>query len=177
MIRRSLPKIMRSYGCQLGVFDYLSELEVLQLQLIDRDTYGRTIARCQYTFHLPEIIAFTFPTGFKLTKCIMLLNGVGGEPQKLDHQSLDFNSTKTVVVKKELFAFKGGSPVSVYKIANFTYNDHLVIPFSTLPRNEKLDNFDVTYWAASGSIVLTGGKGSERKSAETFMMDVQTGMW
>ena len=36
----------------------------------------------------------------------MLLNGLDEEPQKLYQDSLDFKWTKTVVVKKELYAFK-----------------------------------------------------------------------
>ena len=32
MIMRSLPKIMRSYGCQDNILDFLSELEALRLQ-------------------------------------------------------------------------------------------------------------------------------------------------
>ena len=79
MSKRQLQKIMKSYGCQLGVFDYLTNLEVLQLQLIDRDSYERTIARCLYTFPMPKLLAFTFPHGKALTKCIILLNGVTGE--------------------------------------------------------------------------------------------------
>ena len=60
--RRPLPKIMRSYGCQDNILDFLSELQVLQLQLIDTDSYGRTIARCQFTFPIRnEMFAFTFP--------------------------------------------------------------------------------------------------------------------
>ena len=32
IIRRPLPKIMWSYGCQNNILDFLSELEVLRLQ-------------------------------------------------------------------------------------------------------------------------------------------------
>ena len=81
MIMRPLPKIWLSYGCQLEILHFLPDLEVLQLQLIDQDTYGRTIVRCQYTFRLPKMIAFTCREGNKFTKCIMLLSDrVGGEP-------------------------------------------------------------------------------------------------
>ena len=76
MIRRPLRKIMRSYGCQLGVVTYLTELEVLQLQRIDRDSYGRTIARCQYTFPIPKkMTVFTYPYDSIYSKCIILLDG------------------------------------------------------------------------------------------------------
>ena len=91
---------------------------MLQLQLIDRDSYGRTIARCQFAFHLPEMIAFTYPNG-KLANCILLVGEKGREPQKFQDDSLDFNQTKTVLAKKQLYAFKDGNPVTAYKIAAF----------------------------------------------------------
>ena len=96
---------MRSYGCQLGVVTYLSEKQVLQLQLIDRDSYCRTIARCQYTFRLPKKIAFTFPYG-KVANCIILVDGVTGEVHKYEDNRFDFRGTKTVVVLNELYAFR-----------------------------------------------------------------------
>ena len=94
MMRRPLPKIMRSYGCQLGVFEYLSELEVLQLQLIDRDSYERTIARCLYTFHIRnKMLAFTYHSGNRLSKSIILLNDVTGAVQNLYDDRLSFKGT------------------------------------------------------------------------------------
>ena len=139
MIRKTLPKIMRSYGCQLGVFEYLSDLEVLQLQLIERDTYGRTIARYQETFPIRnEMIALTYPNG-KIKKNIMLLDGVNGEVKTFEDERFDFTDTRKVVVKKELYAFKYGCSVSAYKISDFPSTDHLVTTLSTLPLNERLN--------------------------------------
>ena len=130
-----------------------------------------------YTFHLPEMIAFTFPTG-KFKKSIMLLDGVTGEALKFEDDRLEITSTKTVVVKNKLYAFKMGSPVSAYKIANFYSNDHLVTTLSTLPRYEELLFFALSYWAAAGSIVLTGGRDNDcEPTAQTFLLDVQTGQW
>ena len=65
---------------------------MLQLQRIDRDSYGRTIARCQYTFHLPKMIAFTFPRG-KFANSIILLDGVTGEVQRFGYSRPIFSDT------------------------------------------------------------------------------------
>ena len=62
MIGRPLRKVWLSYGAQLAILGYFTSLEVLKLQLIDRDTYNRTIARCQFSFIL-KVFAFTFPYG------------------------------------------------------------------------------------------------------------------
>ena len=103
------------------------------------------------------MIAFTFPTSGKFAKSIMLLDRVTGEVKKFEDDRLDFENTSTVVVRKELFAFKRGSPVSAYKIADFSSNDYLVTTLSTLPYDEYLKDYAVSYWAAAGSIILTGG--------------------
>ena len=89
------------------------------------------------------MIAFTLPGG-KYAKCILLLKD--GEALRIDDNRLDFSSNKTVVVKKDLYAFKEGSPVSAYKIADFTSSENLVkTTLPTLPRNEKLYLFAVSY--------------------------------
>ena len=46
--------------------------------------------------------------------------------KKIRDDILNFVGTKTVLVKKELYAFKWGNPVSAYKIADFTSLEHLV---------------------------------------------------
>ena len=102
------------------------------------------------------MIAFTYPWG-KLVKSIMLLDGVSGEALQLEDDRFKFKYTLTVVVKKDLYAFKFASPVSAYKIADFTSMDRLITYLSTLPFDEDLSHFSVSYWAAAGSIVLTGG--------------------
>ena len=77
---------------------------------------------------------------------------------------LDFSNTRTVFVKKELYAFKFGSPVLVYKLADFTSTQNLVnTPLPILPRNEFLGNFSACQVA--GRIVLTGGYGADTYSA------------
>jgi len=103
------------------------------------------------------MIAFTFNMDRKLTKSIMLLDGVSGEAQKFEDDRFDFNNTLTVVVKKDLYAFKDEEDVSAYKIADFSSNDYLVTTLSTLPYDEYLKDYAVSYWAAAGSIILTGG--------------------
>jgi len=125
------------------------------------------------------MIAFTYPWG-KLVKSIMLLDGVSGEALQLEDDRFKFKYTLTVVVKKDLYAFKFASPVSAYKIADFTSTDRLVTDLSTLPRSEGLEGFAVSFWAAAGSIILTGGycgRSDEKFSAQTFLLAVQTGQW
>ena len=67
---------------------------------------------------------FTYQLYGKLAKYIILLNGVAGEPFEDDR--LDFTDTKTVVVNKNLYVFKGGSPISACKINNLHSTEHLV---------------------------------------------------
>ena len=82
------------------------------------------------------MIAFTFLVD-KFKKCIMLLDGVTGEPHKFEDDRLDFNNTSTVLVGKELYTFKEDNPVSAYKIANYTSIEHLVkTTLPSLPRNK-----------------------------------------
>ena len=113
----------------------------------------------------------------------MLLNGVTGEGKTYEDDGLDFTDTRSVVVLNELYAFKYGDHVSAYKIADFTRTDHLVTTLSTLRcDDDKLKLFAVSYWAAAGSVVLTGGLDSNIDSdfdgeatARTFLLAVQTG--
>ena len=124
------------------------------------------------------MLAFTFSLEKNLTKSIILLDGVTGEVQKFDFKILNFFYTRTVVVKKELYTFKYGRPVSAYKIADFTRKKCKFTTLSTLPRTEILQYFAVSYWPAAGSIILTGGHDSRYEvTAQTFQMAVQTGRW
>ena len=68
------------------------------------------------------MIAFT-SSGIKLAKCIFLVKF--GEAHKFEDDRLNFMDTKTVVVNKELYAFKDGNPVSAFKfnIAHFNSTD------------------------------------------------------
>ena len=114
------------------------------------------------------MIAFTFPLGRALTKCIFVLNKKGEAQKRTLAQRdrgrckseseasassmenfkvncVDFKDAMTVLVGKELYIFKFGSPVSSYKIADFNNAEHLSITaLSTLPRNEHLERFAVT---------------------------------
>ena len=108
----------------------------------------------------------------------MLLDGVSGEALQLEDDRFNFTWTWTVKVEKDLYAFKRGWPVSAYKIADFTSTDRLVTDLSTLPHHEKLSYFSVSYWAAAGSIILTGGCNSDFElTAQTSLLDLQTGQW
>ena len=95
-----------------------------------------------------------------MAKSIMLLDRVSGEVRMIEDDRFDFRSTRTVVVRTKLYAFKYGIPVSAYKIADLTSSENLVMTtLPTLP-NGKWNNFAVSYWEAAGSIVLTGGSRS-----------------
>ena len=116
------------------------------------------------------MIAFTYPRK-KLVKSIIMLNGITGEAQMFEDESFNFKNTKTVVVKKDLYAVKEGSSMSVYKITKFTSSDNLVrTTLTTLPREKKLSCFAVTYLA--GNIVVTGGKSGRVRSTQTYLMAV-----
>ena len=66
--------------------------------------------------------------------------------------------------------------MSAYKIANCTSTDHLAkTTLPALPRKECLNGFAVTYVA--GNIVLAGGISGRDKSAQTYLMDLQTDRW
>ena len=90
------------------------------------------------------MIALMFSVG-KFVKSIMLLDGVTGEVKTFEDDRFDFEITSTVVVLNELYAFKDGSPVTAYKIAAFTSDDHLVTTLSALPCNKELLMFAVSY--------------------------------
>ena len=69
----------------------------------------------------------------------MLLDEAAGEAQLFKDSRLDFTDAQTLVIKKDLYAFKDGCPVSAYKISNFASTDHLVkIDLPDLPRDENL---------------------------------------
>ena len=75
----------------------------------------------------------------------MWLDEATGEAQKLEHKRLDVKDTRIVLVKRKLYAFKFGSPVSAFKYADFTNTEQLIkTALSTLPRNEHLQRFSVT---------------------------------
>ena len=86
----------------------------------------------------------------------MWLDEASGEGHQIEDKRQDFEDTRSVLVNKVLYVFKFGSPVSAYKIAEFTSINHMVkTTLSSLPRNDKLEYFAVSYVA--GSIILTGG--------------------
>ena len=82
-----------------------------------------------------------------------------------------------MLVRKKMYTFKFGSPVSVCKYEDWTRTEHLVkTALSTLPRNEYLQDFSICHVA--GKIVLTGGLDEEGdESAQTFVMDLATDRW
>ena len=72
------------------------------------------------------MFAFTFYSGNTHVHSIYLLKK--GEAQKFtySYRTLDFDNTKTVVVRDELYAFRAGDILPCYKIADFTSEESLV---------------------------------------------------
>ena len=96
----------------------------------------------------------------KFAQTIILFDEFTGKGQKRSYedQRIDFINSKSVLVKKDLFTFKDGSPVKAYKYTNFTNTEKLIkTALSTLPYNEFLQAFSVALINKSKSIVLTGG--------------------
>ena len=56
---------------------------------------------------------FTITSMIEFKSSIMFLRETAGEAQRIDDDRQDFFWTQTVLVRKELYAFKFGSPVSV----------------------------------------------------------------
>ena len=86
------------------------------------------------------MFAFTFPDFYgKFTNSVLLLNELSGEAQQIEDMRLDFKDTKTVLVRKNLYAFKEGFPVYSSKYADFTCIQQLKrTALSTLPRVQHL---------------------------------------
>lgn len=114
----------------------------------------------------------------------MLLDGVTGEAKLLEDSRLDFTDMKTVLVKKDLYTFneEDDKRVFVHKISQYASTESLVKTLlSALPSHEQLHCFSVSYWAAAGGIVLTGGRNDgingRTNSAKTYMLAVETDRW
>ena len=82
-----------------------------------------------------------------------------------------------MVVKRDLYAFNFGNPVTAYKITAFTSRALLAkTTLSNLPRNKRLESFSVSNLA--GKIILTGGLGEQLvRSAQSYLMDLHTDRW
>ena len=57
--------------------------------------------------------SFTYPVGRKFAHIVMRLDEVTGEGMQVEDQRLDFEDTMSVMVNKDLYVFKAGTPVSV----------------------------------------------------------------
>ena len=82
---------------------------------------------------------FTNPGGMLQRKTIMWLDEAEGESRQLNDPRLDLANTRSVLVNKELYTFKFGSPVSACKYGDFTDVAKLVkTTLATLPYNGSL---------------------------------------
>ena len=64
----------------------------------------------------PELMgyaAFTYPYGAKFNSIVMRLDVVAGEGVEVEDQRFAFKDTMSVMVKKDLYVFAYGAPVSV----------------------------------------------------------------
>ena len=121
--------------------------------------------------------SFTYPSSAKFKSIVMRFDEVAGEGAQVKDQRLDFKGTRSVMVKKDLYVFQEGAPVSVKKYTDF--NDAELLqktPLATLPRNDHLQDFAVTN-VANTLIVLSGGSSGGVKSAKTFGLIVKVGKW
>ena len=59
------------------------------------------------------MISFTV-SGGRFSKCIFLRDRIAGELQRFEDERMEFKDDFMVLVKKELYTFKEGSPVSAY---------------------------------------------------------------
>ena len=69
------------------------------------------LAEVQLKINGPQY-SFTYPAGPKFKSIVMRLDEVAGEGAQVEDQRLDFEDTRSVMVKKDLFVFAFGAPVS-----------------------------------------------------------------
>lgn len=107
-----------------------------------------------------------------------MFNDFTEETRQIEDERLDFNETRPVLVKQQLYVFKRGCPVSAYKYVNLYETDQLIkTTLASLPHKDLLQYFSVTK-IADKSILLTGGANDNNVlSSKTFLMDVQTEIW
>lgn len=102
--------------------------------------------------------AFTDVYSDRYSKIIFLFNGLTGETRKFEHEHLDFYKGRSLLVKKDLYIFNIGRPVSAYKFAEFIVTKRLVETIlDMLPYNDWLEEFSVCN-IANKSIFLSGGE-------------------
>lgn len=122
------------------------------------------------------MIPFTINDDRQFENSVIYQHEIGGEQRKFKDNRMNFYMTQTVLVNRDLYVFKFGSPVSACKYADFTTKYLAKTILSALPRNEHLQSFSVSF--AGPSIVLTGGMDLEGiKSAQTYLMYAKTGEW
>ena len=110
----------------------------------------------------------------------MIFDEVSRKGRSLKNKRFNFEDTRSLLVKKELYTFAYGAPVTAYKYVNFSSTEQPIkTDLSTLPRNEYLQSFSVALTNKSKSIVLTGGceQDDGTVSAKTFVMQVAVGKW
>ena len=89
---------------------------------------------------MPKTYVLTFPMEAKFARTAFLFDQSTGEVRRFEDEIFDFRATRSVQVKKELFVFKEGSPVTAYKYGNFLDAEQLVkTNLATLPRKDHLE--------------------------------------
>ena len=72
---------------------------------MDRFCYDTGVPRCLATFHKPQIYVGTCPLAKELARSVLLFHGNTGAGQVHTFRRLDFERSKSVMVKNELFVF------------------------------------------------------------------------
>ena len=135
------------------------------------------LAEVQQQINGPRF-SYSFPGSGRFTSIVMRFDEVAGDGRQFYHQRLDFEDTRSVMVGRNLHAFKFDGPVKAYKYTEFN-NTQLLrkTTLATPPHNGYLKDFSVTNMANT-LIVLTGGRGDDNiASAKTLGLIVKTEKW
>ena len=82
----------------------LDEFEELKTVLNKLKPTSRKVIQLQ-TDVLCHRVAFTWNSGTKLNKTVVVLDETTGEPRKIVDERFDFQNSKTVVIRKDIHVF------------------------------------------------------------------------
>lgn len=95
-----------SFGFTTTTFSYLSVVEVVQLQILNRWMYQRGIARVQTSLKLPIThFYFTAATESRSKSTLYHFDRLAGTCERLVNEDFDFGLCVTVQVRLSLYCF------------------------------------------------------------------------